>query len=320
MELKSLIPYYSHNTVKNNTYEHAFTVFTPVYNRADTIHRVFESLNKQTFKDFELLIINDGSKDNSHTVILELIKTANFKVNYVDNEKNQHKLACIVQGVSLAKGEFFLPFDSDDACTEDALEVFYNTYQNLSDEDKTQTCSITCMCKDQYGDLVGKKFESSPFFSSTFNNLLMGKYNEEKWGFTKTEVLKNVNINPLLYSRGYIPEGIVWTLFSKEGFKTCYINDVLRIYYMEDTDNSITSDSIKNRSFGLTVYALCILNRFFKQHFFKNPILFVKQIYYILITSKYLEFNRKDYTKALNSPIVKTLVTIGWPFRSLLKY
>ena len=61
MNLKSLLPTYTpiDSTV---SYKYKFTVFTPVYNRAETLYRVFDSLKNQTFKDFELLIINDGSK------------------------------------------------------------------------------------------------------------------------------------------------------------------------------------------------------------------------------------------------------------------
>src|SRR5690606_15351129 len=99
-------------------FEYKFTIFTSIYNRANTLHRVFNSLQKQTYTNFELLLINDGSKDNSHKVALELIKTANFKVRYINNVVNRHKMACLVQGIELAQGEFFLPFDSDDECVE----------------------------------------------------------------------------------------------------------------------------------------------------------------------------------------------------------
>ena len=88
MILKDLIPKYKEQP--KHGFEYTFSIFTPVYNREDTLHRVFNSLNAQTFKDFELILINDGSTDNSHHVALDLIKTATFKVNYVNNEVNKH--------------------------------------------------------------------------------------------------------------------------------------------------------------------------------------------------------------------------------------
>lgn len=313
MKLKSLIPYFKEE-ISANSFEYRFTVFTPVYNRAKTIHRVFNSLNNQTFKDFELVIINDGSKDNSHEVILDLIKTATFKVNYINNSENKHKMGCFVQAIELAKGEFMLPLDSDDECTGDALEIFNNTYINIPDNLKDKISSVTALCKDQFGNLVGEKFEVSPYFSSTFQNMLDNKYDKEKWGFTKTDVLKHVVINPELYAKGYIPEGILWCLLSKSGYQTCYFNSVLRIYYIDENDQNISSGSFKNNALGLAVYSLSILN-WFQSKFFKNPKLFLKWIYYLLLSSKHLSYNRVDYSKALDSWFFKLVFIAFWPIR-----
>ncbi|HMC00859.1 MAG TPA: glycosyltransferase family 2 protein [Flavobacteriaceae bacterium] len=318
MILKDLLPTYQPvETV--SSFEYKFTVFTPVYNRADTLHRVFDSLNKQTFKNFELIIINDGSTDNSHDEITEHLKNVTFKATYVNNEENKHKMACLVQGISLAKGEFFLPFDSDDECTEDALQVFHDRYNTIPEHIKENVSSVTCLCKNQFGELVGEKFDTDPFYSSTFNNILINRYKLEKWGFTKTEILKGVNINPYLYSRGYIPEGVIWTLLSKLGFKTMYINEVLRIYYL-DTGNSITGESYRRNTLGLAVYSLCILNWFYKDSFFKNPILFLKWVYYLLMASKNLEFSLKDIASSIDSYLLRSVFIICWPFRILIKF
>ena len=59
------------------------TVFTPTYNRAHTIGRTYESLCRQTCKDFEWLVIDDGSTDNTHTLIEQFAKEAPFKITYV---------------------------------------------------------------------------------------------------------------------------------------------------------------------------------------------------------------------------------------------
>ena len=55
------------------------TILTPSYNRAHTLPRVFESLQKQTFKDFEWLVIDDGSTDNTKDLVEEFQKIADFK-------------------------------------------------------------------------------------------------------------------------------------------------------------------------------------------------------------------------------------------------
>lgn len=54
------------------------TVFTPSYNRAKTLPRVFECLKKQTYKSFEWIIIDDGSEDNTKDVVDGFLKENNF--------------------------------------------------------------------------------------------------------------------------------------------------------------------------------------------------------------------------------------------------
>lgn len=315
MNLKSLLPEYRKQ--QPSEYAFRFTVFTPVYNRADTISRVFESLKSQTFRDFELLIINDGSTDNSHETILALIEDANFTVQYINNPINQHKMACIIQAIDLAKGAFFLTLDSDDACTPNALEVFNKRYENIPDNTKESVGSLTCLCQDQYGNLIGEKFDTDELYSSTFGNMVANRYKSEKWGFTKTDVLKGINIDKEILKHGFIPEGLLWNILSRENFKTLYFNEILRIYYI-NTHNSISSGQFKNHPFGICLYSLANANWFYKQYFTKNPVLFLKQIYLLLLSSKYLKYERTDYSKALDSLLLRTIFNVCWPFRAVI--
>jgi len=71
MDLKNLIPTY--HKVVDELYQYKFTVFTPVFNCEKSIIKVHDSLVNQTFKNFEWLIINDGSTDNSHKIIQSYI-------------------------------------------------------------------------------------------------------------------------------------------------------------------------------------------------------------------------------------------------------
>ena len=59
------------------------TIFTPTYNRADTIQRTYLSLLKQTCMDFEWLIVDDGSTDNTELKVQEWIKESVFPIRYI---------------------------------------------------------------------------------------------------------------------------------------------------------------------------------------------------------------------------------------------
>ena len=81
-----------------------FTVFTPLYNRAHLLSRIFESLCNQTYKDFEWVIVDDGSNDNSKEVVNHFKEShSNFAIHYF-YQTNGGKHRAINHGVKEAKG------------------------------------------------------------------------------------------------------------------------------------------------------------------------------------------------------------------------
>ncbi|EGV45057.1 glycosyltransferase family 2 protein [Bizionia argentinensis JUB59] len=316
MELRTFIPTYSPS--EKLSFQYRFTIFTPVYNRTDTLDRVFKSLESQTFRDFEMIIINDGSTDHSHEKINELREKASFPVTYINNKQNRHKMACFIQAIQVAKGEFILPFDSDDACVPSALEQFNTAYESIPDTLKSKISGVTCLCQDQNGQLVGKEFEKQPYYSSTFKRQLEHHEATEKWGFTKTEILRGITVNDAIFSKGYIPEGIIWELIGKQGFETKYINDILRIYYL-DTENAISIQNHKKDAFGMALYSICILNWHYMDYITKEPKLFIKRILTLSRAAYYLELQLSAYLKSIDSLLLKLLFIMVWPFKSLLK-
>lgn len=98
------------------------TVFTPTYNRGYCLERLFKSLLDQTFKDFEWLIIDDGSTDNTEKLVENFQKSCkDFPIIYKKTE-NGGKHRAINRGMSLVNGEMILFMDSDDWLRKDALE------------------------------------------------------------------------------------------------------------------------------------------------------------------------------------------------------
>ena len=98
------------------------TVFTPTYNRAYIIEKLYRSLQHQTFRDFEWLIVDDGSTDNTADIVAIWQHEGNdFPIRYYKKE-NGGKCRAINYGVDRAEGELFFNVDSDDYLTDDALE------------------------------------------------------------------------------------------------------------------------------------------------------------------------------------------------------
>ena len=98
------------------------TVFTPTYNRAHTLRRLYESLLLQTCSEFEWLIVDDGSTDRTESLIQSFIAEGHIDITYYRQE-NGGKHRAINNGVSRAKGEWFFIVDSDDYLPPDAIKI-----------------------------------------------------------------------------------------------------------------------------------------------------------------------------------------------------
>ncbi len=71
------------------------SVITPTYNRGSTLERVFHSLEKQTMKSFEWIIVDDGSTDNTKEIVDDFIRKAKFDIKYIRQENNGKHIAVI---------------------------------------------------------------------------------------------------------------------------------------------------------------------------------------------------------------------------------
>ena len=106
------------------------TVFTPVYNRAETLTRLYESLQKQTCTDFEWLIIDDGSTDDTPKLAQSFLWEPRFPVRY-QRKENGGKHTAHNLALTLAQGTWFLCVDSDDYLTQDAVQTLTAELKDL---------------------------------------------------------------------------------------------------------------------------------------------------------------------------------------------
>lgn len=221
----------------------SFTVFTPTYNRAATIGRVFESLKSQTFTDFEWLIIDDGSTDDTEHLVNKWKKEAAFAIRYY-KQTHGHKKTAFNLGVKKASGELFLPADSDDSFVPAALDILFEEWQAIPSCDRHRYAGVCGLCMDEDGKIVGDRF---PVERSIDSNALEMKYRYrvtgEKWGFTRTDLLRHYPFPE--YLPGHVPEGVVWMAIARD-HATRFINRRLRIYHQNAGDQiTRTSDPIK---------------------------------------------------------------------------
>ena len=291
-------------------FRYKFTVFTPCYNSEKFIFRVFDSLMNQTFKNYEWLVINDCSTDNTAQIIEEYISKADFDIQFFNLTKNQMLTKNYNLAIKNANGEFFMPLGHDDALRSNALQTFLNYWEKIPEADKNHFSGVSCTCIDQNGKLIGDLYPESPYFSDFFQTVYDLKIKGEKQGFMKTEIMREF---PLPELDVFIPEGLV-RHFIGEKYKTLYINDSLRIYYINQSHESLCSTASKTIKYpkGICFYSLCLLNRYFKR-VDKKYFLKIKTILKYCRMSVHLKIKLKNSAEEIKSPVYKFAFLMLYP-------
>ncbi len=204
-----------------------FTVFTPTFNRARTITRVYESLLEQTFRDFEWLVIDDGSTDDTAGLIAHLQYCVGraFPIRYVQLERNRGKHIAHNRALKVAHGEFLLVADSDDWIVPNALERMDHHWSRLPDP--SGYCGVAGLCADRNGVVTGTKYTEDMTHSTLRERIYVHKMKGEHWGSMKTDICTQHPFPDDI--DGFVPEGLVWLDIAKT-YKDYCVNEVFRIY------------------------------------------------------------------------------------------
>lgn len=229
------------------------TVFTPTYNRGYILEKLYRSLKKQTFLDFEWLIIDDGSIDNTKELVKKWCEQKpTFRIRYY-YFKNSGKQKEINRALDLADGELFFTVDSDDLLTEDALEKI-DMWEKTIPKDKK-----FCGLAGSDGDMTGKA--TNPLFDKEYvDATFFDRYPEMRffighdrpWVFY-TKIHREYKY-PEFQGENFITEAVTWNRMAQDGYKIRCFNDViyLREHQSDGLTNSIMQTLINNpNGYGL---------------------------------------------------------------------
>jgi glycosyltransferase involved in cell wall biosynthesis len=294
-----------------------FTVFTPTHNRAKTLHRVFDSLRAQTLRDFEWLVVDDGSTDNTKELVENWIKIADFPVRYIKQDHSGKHIANN-RAVQEARGQFFLVLDSDDACTPQALERMAYHWNEIPESDRSLYSGVAGLCSDQHGKIIGERYPADPFDRMPHDRRHIYGARGETFGSTLTEIVRKFPF-PEIKGTQFIPEGAVWLAIAKTYADRC-VNEIFRIYYVDDDEAGATLTmrrGFDDNAPGRLYYYIWLLNNDL-EYFIHSPLPFLKAAVMIPITAYFAHQHLNRTLRSLHSMPAKALVLSALPISLLL--
>lgn len=197
------------------------TIFTPAYNRAYTLHLGYEALLRQTCQDFEWLIIDDGSTDNTRELVESWIAENKIPIRY-HYQENQGMHGAHNTAYKLITTELNTCIDSDDYMPDDAVEKIVTFWKQYSSD---KVAGMVGLDADFNGKLIGTRFDD--------NNLLIRLsrfYNQGGKGDKKlvyrTDIITQYPEYPIFKGEKYVSLGYKYELIEQD-YPMLSLNEVL---------------------------------------------------------------------------------------------
>ena len=209
------------------------TVFTPAFNRANTLPRLYDSLCSQEVFKFEWIIVDDGSTDETGSLVEGwLSSNTPFEIRYFLLEHGGKQRA-INYAVKKASFPFFFIVDSDDVLTPDAISKALKWCEGID------TCPDLAGVSGVRGTIEGRYRSEAPLFEGEFidaSNLDRVKYG---LGGDMAEIYKTELLNkypfPVWPDETFTPESVIWNRIALDGYKIRWYKDIIYLCeYLED--------------------------------------------------------------------------------------
>lgn len=219
------------------------TIFTPTYNRKETLKLAYLSLKKQTTKNFKWLIIDDGSKDNTEKIVNNWKDEGVIRIEYIKKE-NGGKHTAYNLALKHCNTEYMLVLDSDDYLTENAIYDLENYVHNV-DMDRIWGIVGPKILKK---DLENKIMIQKP--TKTKLAYVYKKYRGETYILLNLKITKNY-LYPVFENEKLVPEDVLYNQLDLK-YNIYWINNKIYIYeYRQDGYTNSGVDNIINSCNGV---------------------------------------------------------------------
>ena len=215
------------------------TVCTTTFNRAILLSRLFDSIKRQDYQDFEWLIIDDGRTDDTKAIVSSFIQEAVVTIRYYRQE-NMGKHTGLNSAAKMADGEVFFIVDSDDWLLPTALSIVAEQFTKIKGDTKLSGVSFP-------PHFVDKKNQIQPSFEDFIGNPIAVRY-YDKWQGDLVELFWTSVFRafpfPEIEDERFCPEALVWNRISSH-YDRGYVDR--SFYCVEYQEDGLTDKIVKIR-------------------------------------------------------------------------
>lgn len=278
------------------------TIFTPAYNRAHLLSRLYESIKKQSCNDIEWLIVDDGSTDDTKAVIDGFINENAVNIRYF-YQQNAGKPAAFNNGVTKAQGQLFFCVDSDDLLADGAVEAILNIPL-----DNDRLAGILALKSDMENNILSDRIPETINISSMYE--LVNRYgcSGEFSLVYRTEILKNIPY-PIIDGEKFITECVVYDKIDEQ-YEMYLLDRILTV--CEYQEGGLSADSYSVMLKNPTGYKIYYSQRIDMALTLKERIGYVIRYHAFKVMSSDSSYNYKGKNKFL--------VTLLRPSGSIIAY
>ncbi|MCB0383476.1 MAG: glycosyltransferase family 2 protein [Psychroserpens sp.] len=209
-----------------------FNIITPTYNRKHTLNRVYESLINQDFKDFNWIIVDDCSTDDTTELVNSWIETNSITIKYFKLERNQGKSAAVNYGLLYCDQPYTIIADSDDSFSAHTLSDLKEIWESIPANKNNKTvASIWTLTKNESGEIVGDTFPEDSWLVGFEERVLKHNIEGEKWACWRTSILANQKM--YTSEACHIQESHTWNAINKNYDFLC-VNIAHRCYFSSE--------------------------------------------------------------------------------------
>lgn len=293
------------------------TFFTPTFNRAKFLPRIYECLSKQTDSHFVWIIVNDGSSDNTEEIVAELLRREEIPILFI-SKPNGGKHSAFKAAFEVTETEYFMCMDDDDIYSEMSVKTLLRLWNKVKEDGDETIGAIRTLVKmnDTYASNVPVVEDGTYVDRTTLEQNYVYHIHQENWTCYRTDCLRQIDLFPSGYwmseNHTFYSEGLWQSRFARK-FSCRYVNVALRTY-TDDAEVSIIRSN-KSRQHYLNMFINTKLTLDEQLDYLKEDLRsLIFEISLLSILQHKLGISLKSLLKNTNSNILKFFYIFFYPF------